>query len=108
MNGILSCCCFLLGQFVRIFAVLSTETCVKKDWVLEEQHEINTMDCSCLPTTMTMFGLCLSRPLSDLPLSVKWEKVTLETSKYGKSQVDILGLEVWKWGIRFLLRSIIE
>ena len=30
----------MLGQFVRIFAVLLTEL-VKKDWDVEEQHEIN-------------------------------------------------------------------
>ena len=30
LNGILSCCWFLLGQFVRIFAVLLTGTCEER------------------------------------------------------------------------------
>ena len=35
LNGILSCCCFLLGEFVSYINY------TKKDWVLEEKHEIN-------------------------------------------------------------------
>ena len=35
LNGILSCCCFLLGEFVSYINY------TKKDWVLEEKHETN-------------------------------------------------------------------